>query len=374
MVLNRHLPDPNPRIMILSCPKTGNVWMRWLLHHAYKVPIVDVPVGWSTQWAHSLPPAFVTHQHFSPSPEIVEWLARNRVTVVTTIRHPGDTLLSYFHFMKWGGSPTDAGKQMVFDGDRPGDRTLEFVKGAFVDIYSISVGWGKAGAKVIRYESLMEDPVATLRTLTDAIEPIDDQRARAAALLSSPEQVVAAGLDRRHVRTASSGGWAAELRADIVQAMAETSPYREACDEYGYHWDPNGRDSPPFDYASIDPFRGKSALDNGEPTGAWMSRIYLLAAERERERWPDPSLTVGDSFWNWLISPFEAPGQDRQPRGGSLPNMLLAIRALRPDLQKAFPDPGGADRAAFLKWFSDHGVAEYRITGSLAAIIRSRFS
>ena len=364
MVLNGHLPDRNPRLMILSCPKTGNVWARWLLHYAYDVPILDVPIVWSAEWAHTLPGAFVTHQHFARSPEIVQWLAGNRVTVVTTIRHPADTLLSYFHFMKWGGHPMDAGKQMVLDGDRPGERTLEFAKGPFASIYSISLEWAKAGAKVLRYESLVENPVRTLRALTDAIEPISDRRARTAAFLSSPQQIMATGLDRRHVRTASSRRWVGELRADIVQAMAEMSPYREACQEYAYDWNPERADPQSFEYASIDPFRGKRQLDNGEPIGSWMPRIYLLAAQGAQERWPDPSLTAGDSFWNWLISPAEPSG---------LPNVLLALHALRPDLQSVFCDPRGADRDPLLKWFFDHAVAEYQIAAGTASMIRSRY-
>ena len=371
--LNRHLPQrESPRVMILSCPKTGNVWVRWLLHHAYGVPQVELPNGWSDEVARSLPSAFVTHQHLRPVPELIEWMERNRVTVITTVRHPADTLLSYFHFIKWAGAPGDPAKRTVSDGDRPGDRTLEFARGAFAETYSISLEWARLGAKVVRYESLLENPVTALRALAAEIAPLDEDRAIEAALLSQPDQLFASGVDRRHIRTGSSGRWRRELRPDIVQAMAGMTCYREACDTFGYDWDAHGAEPRSFDYASIDPFGGRATLDNGVAVASWMARIYLMAPTGARKRWPDPGITAGDSFWNWLVSPGELPSG----RGGShrrLPNLVLALRELRPDVGAAFPDPVG-DGDRLLEWFLEHGVAEYRIGPELALPIRREYS
>ena len=370
--LNRHLPEHgSPRLMILSCPKTGNVWVRWLLHHAYGVPQVELPNAWSDEAARGLPSAFVTHQHLRPVPELVEWMALNRVTVITTVRHPADTLLSYFHFIKWAGAPGDPAKRTISDGDRPGDLTLDYARGTFADTYSISLEWARLGAKVVRFESLLENPVMALRALAAAIAPVDDERAVAAALLSKPDQLFASGVDRRHIRTGSSGRWKRELRADIVQAMAGMSTYREACDAFGYDWDTHGSDPPSFDYASIDPFGGRATLDNGVPIGPWMARIYLMTPNDERERWPDPAVTAGKSFWNWLASPRELPSArgDSHPR---LPNLVWALRELRPDLRAAFPDPA-ADRDRLLDWFFEHGIAEYGISPELALPIRREY-
>lgn len=94
--------------MILSCPKTGNAWLRQLLHFAYGVPIVGLPGEWSEATGRSLPEAFVGHQHFAPTERLVRWIAENDVTVLTTIRHPGDTLLSYFHYARWQEANHDA--------------------------------------------------------------------------------------------------------------------------------------------------------------------------------------------------------------------------------------------------------------------------
>jgi hypothetical protein len=52
-------------------------------------------------------------------------------------------------------------------------------------------------------------------------------------------------------------------------------------------------------------------------------------------------------FWN------EAPS--------GLPRLAWSIYEQRPDVQKAFPDPGGADRVRFLAWLLSDGVAEHRI-------------
>jgi hypothetical protein len=274
--------------------------------------------------------------------------------------------------MKWGGAAGDPGKQMLLDGDQPGDRTLEFAKGQFAATYSISLEWADLGARVVRYESLVEDPVGTLGALAEGIAPIDERRTILAAFLSRPEQLFTTGLDRRHVRTGASGRWATELRGDIVQAMAAMSPYREACERYDYDWDRRTRDRPSFDYTSIDPFKGAPRLDNGVSIGPWMSRIYLLALENARERWPDPVVTAGDSFWNWLISADAGAGAGGKTARG-LPNLVLSLHGLRPDLQAAFPDPRGADRDALLRWFFDYGIDEHRIPPEAAATVRGRY-
>jgi thioesterase domain-containing protein len=96
---------------------------------------------------------------------------------------------------------------------------------------------------------------------------------------------------------------------------------------------------------------------------------YLAAGWRRRddlrEGFPDP--TGADAArlaaWAWssgvderllepgLLSPAGAHGSGPTP-------YLLAIHALRPDLQAAFPDPRGAHAAAFLAWAWDGGLKE----------------
>jgi hypothetical protein len=48
MILNRFPVDPSRRkIVILSTPKTGNTWLRWLLRYAYGIQMVELPLEWA---------------------------------------------------------------------------------------------------------------------------------------------------------------------------------------------------------------------------------------------------------------------------------------------------------------------------------------
>ncbi len=60
MILNGFPVDPDRlKIVILSAPKTGNTWLRWLLHEAYRIPIVELPPEWAPGCADELPPSSV---------------------------------------------------------------------------------------------------------------------------------------------------------------------------------------------------------------------------------------------------------------------------------------------------------------------------
>jgi len=129
MILNGFPVDPDRlKIIILSAPKTGNTWLRWLLHYAYGIPIVELPLEWAPGCADDLPPRFVTHQHLFPSESLVQWLVESRAVVLTTIRHPADTFLSYFHYVKWHATESDPSAAMLKqDGDRPRKNALKYI-------------------------------------------------------------------------------------------------------------------------------------------------------------------------------------------------------------------------------------------------------
>lgn len=69
--------------------------------------MVELPLEWAPGCADDLPPRFVTHQHLPPSESLVRWLVESRAVVLTTIRHPADTFLSYFHYVKWHDTGSD---------------------------------------------------------------------------------------------------------------------------------------------------------------------------------------------------------------------------------------------------------------------------
>jgi glycosyltransferase involved in cell wall biosynthesis len=80
------------------------------------------------------------------------------------------------------------------------------------------------------------------------------------------------------------------------------------------------------------------------------ARRLLQVADANGQRWPDPFATDGgDSFLAWLTQSEDAESPIRLPR------IALAVWDQRPDLQQVFPSPDRRDRAAFARWFLDHG-------------------
>ena len=86
-----------------------------------------------------------------------------------------------------------------------------------------------------------------------------------------------------------------------------------------------------------------SSFDDGSGIPEIVRRIY-------RERVGGHGIQASDS------SPFSASGGFRrwlaQPaETGGLPNLMVELRALRPDLQSVYPDIEGADRPKYEQWF-----------------------
>lgn len=367
-MLNRFRPDPaNLKILILSAPKTGNTWLRWLLHYAYSLPFADIPLVWDEACARTLPPSFVTHQHLPPSEALVRWLVRNDVVVLTTIRHPADTFLSYFHYLKWTEAGTDpANERLLRDGERPGRNALKYVEFSFTQVYAVSLAWARLGARVVRYEDLLADPLGELRAITAAISPLDDERLQNATLLCRPEHLTGPGLvDPRHLRTGTARRWISELPSELVDKMAAIQPYTAACAQYGYNWDVTTPAPPRFDYDRIDPFRGRTSFDNGEAIGPTLPRIYLYEVADARRRWPDPISTEGDSFWNWLRSPALSVENDALYLSETLTNLMRVVYKMRSDLWTNFPDIAGRDRMAFVNWFVGRAQPEFELPWAL---------
>jgi Wzt C-terminal domain len=372
MILNGFPVDPDRlKILILSAPRTGNTWLRWLLNQAYWIPMIELPLEWAPGCADDLPPRFVAHQHFPPSESLVRWLVESRAFVLTMIRHPADTFLSYFHYVKWHDTGSDLSLQSPFigneswrsaamlkqDGDRPGKNALRYINYCFPQIYANSLAWAKLGSHVVRYEDLLADPLSQLREVTSKIVPQDEERLKAAVFLCKPEQLTGPGLiDPRHLRTRSARRWIQELPSEIVDAMAGLQPYASACKMYGYDWSRSPLEPLGYDYDKIDPFRGRDRFDNGELIGPSLAKIYLHGVPNASARWPDPWVTEGESFWNWLRAPSALASLNPDLPTGTLTNLMVALHNQRPDLQLAYRNPSGSDRMGFLTWFL--GLAE----------------
>jgi hypothetical protein len=280
-------------------------------------------------------------------------LVESKAVVLTMIRHPADTFLSYFHYVKWHYAGADPSVAMLKqDGDRPGKNALKYLKYSFLRSYTISLVWAKLGSHVVRYEDLLADPLSQLREISSKIVPLDEERLKTAVLLCRPEYLTRPGLvDPLHLRTRSARRWIQELPSEIADAMAGLQPYASACKTYGYDWSRSAPEPSAYDYDKIDPFRGHDRFDNGELIGSSLAKIYLHEVPNASARWPEPWVTEGESFWNWLRAPSALASLNPDLPAGTLTNITMVLYNMRPDLQLAYRNPAGSDRMEFVTWF-----------------------
>lgn len=370
MILNRFPVDPDRlKIIILSTPKTGNNWLSWLLHYAYGIRIVELPLRWAPGCPDDLPPGSVTYQHRFPSESLVRWLVESQAVALTTIRHPADTFLSLFHYAKWGVVEQDA--MLKQDGDHPGKYALNYINYVFPQIYAYSRAWAELGSHVIRYEDLLVDPLSQLREITSKIVPLDEERLKAAVFLCKPKLLTTV-VDPRLLRSQTAGRGVQELPSEIVDAMASNQAYASVCKTYGYDWSRSTPQPSGYDYNKIDPFRGHDRFDNGELISPTLVKTYLQVPNASA-RWPEPWVTKGESFWNWLRAPSEMASLNPDVPVGTLTNIMMVIHDLRPDLQLAYKNPVGSDRMEFATWFLNKGSSEIEIPWGLKEPVLQAF-
>ena len=107
-------------------------------------------------------------------------------------------------------------------------------------------------------------------------------------------------------------------------------------------------------------------LVNGLELDVPMRRLYrsaLLAAERSGHPLPPNPLEAGqdDAFLDFLVGPSDLA------QGSRLSRYLMAVHVARPDLQRAFPDPEGANFLGFATWVH-HEVEAGRLDLRLAKL------
>jgi hypothetical protein len=126
--------------------------------------------------------------------------------------------------------------------------------------------------------------------------------------------------------------------------------FRNALEHAGYHETKHW----PYAYATF---------DNGVPIPDIARQIYLSLGAAG-QRFGDPRCTTGsDSFFTWL----NGSDDGRSDEGPIVSRLWQAVHASRRDLQEAFRDPLGSDRAGFLAWTMASGGREHRIPAQFAA-------
>ena len=218
------------KLLIASTPKTGNTWVKNLLGTLYRLPIVDLdPDPDPDHWA-SLGPRWIAHQHYFPTPYLLAALAALGVTAVTTVRHPGDVLVSLYHYVRAFAdtqSFDDDLRQAMIAPDPSrdpltvDDSVAGYVRDHFAYLLAISADWLREGASHrVRYEDLWRDPVAALGALAEGIWPAsNDALERAVDQCDIDVMRRRPGTDPRFYRRGGVGDWQAALPPGIIALL-----------------------------------------------------------------------------------------------------------------------------------------------------------
>ena len=324
------------KILIVSTPKTGNTWLKYLLATAYALPVVEfsTPEFWlrfDEERYDKLGSRWVAHQHFPPFEPFVRWARDRGIVLITTVRHPADTLVSLLHYIEnFAGKaqidPETVG--LLNSGEEKergkGSSTLQtlglekYVREKFFKALHFSISWLQRGLSFgVRYEDLWYSPVRTLEALTDNIHPIPSTRIQATVENCRLENMrTAAGQDASFFRGGGAGGWKTSLPPSAIQSLRELPPYLLQSKWLGY------------------------SLNSVDQVPDGSSEYALKGADSD------------SSYFSWVNA-----AADDDPHAGRIAPLITQLGAYlyhsRRDLLEIFPDPYGRDRVAFSHWFTE---------------------
>jgi hypothetical protein len=373
------------KLIVASTPKTGNTWLRHLLSEAYELPMVALPAVFSEETVTSLGPRWVSQEHYYPDERLISWAERESAVFLTTIRHPGDVLVSLYHYIRSGAAGSaEVGlvNVMRFDHEAPGANVIDFVRRYFYFHLHLSIAWMATGRSIlVRYEDLCDGPEAELARIMHEVRA---RRPRSPLPLERVPGSVAGcdldmlrqtpGLDKRFFRKGGSGGWADELPPELIEMFRTLPPYPAQFRALGYDPDPahaKRREARPARLLE-NPFAVRDRFDDGVKVSSFLVRRWLTFDEAQRGRLaPTAGRSDPSSYLAWLGAPAEKdPNQDGLPL---VTNLAAYIHSARIDLQAEYPDPFGRNRADFAAWFLRSAADEYALDPVLVVPMRDSY-
>jgi len=164
------------RLAIVSTPRCGNTWLRYLLSGVYDVAEMAVHRPEDLDWD-SVPADAIVQLHWHRTGPLVERLHEEGFRVVSLARHPLDVLISILHYAPRSASTAvwlqgEGGDELGLVGSGPhGPAFLEWAQGRRARaLLSVSAEWWDDPSAVqIRYEDLVADAVGGLRHLVERI-------------------------------------------------------------------------------------------------------------------------------------------------------------------------------------------------------------
>lgn len=226
------------RVAIISSPRSGNSWLRWLLRDGLALHEVAVhnylDIG-------SIPERCVLQLHWYREPNFQDFLSKHQFQVVTVARHPLDVLVSVLHFVryepetaKWLGGNCELPQSLA--GQSPAsDEFLEYaVSFGSENLLSVTYQWWQDHTAIkVRYEDLVAAPAIEAARLFERL---------GASTERIPEAVSANSLDtfkalpNRHGWQGRPGLW--QELIPFENAHAIFARHRAAFEKLGYAIEP----------------------------------------------------------------------------------------------------------------------------------------
>lgn len=219
------------RLAVISTPRSGNTWFRFLLHSAFGLEQHAVHNPEDVDWAH-LPERYVLQLHWSPTDSLLQQLAAHDFQPITLARHPLGVLISILHFVPSGVNSARwlegaGGDETSILGALP--RSGAFLRYATSSrakaLLSVSPDWWTVPhSRRVRYEELVADTLGTLARLATelGIEPV----------VPLQEAVDAFRIDRlREIRN-DNHAWRGE--PDLWKTLLPPAEAQQICAAHGH--------------------------------------------------------------------------------------------------------------------------------------------
>jgi len=223
------------------------MWLKCLLGRAYGLRWLrgfETPeradLSALTSWlsANRFPDGTIFHQHYDYRSEVADALDAVPAHVVTIVRDPYDAFVStYYTLQQHSSENNQKGRKFTELMGKPlnDPAVIEFLRqGGYRNNLEKARDWANSGrAVVLRYESLIQDPLAELQRASEMIAPISVESLETAidyCRADRMRQRTKGG--SKHVRAATVGDSERQLTADHLDAFREA--YAEIIAELGY--------------------------------------------------------------------------------------------------------------------------------------------
>jgi hypothetical protein len=164
------------KLAILSSPRTGNTWLRYLLADLFNLEQIAIHSPACIEWE-NLPHNVALQLHWHPTKDLVGLLRVNDFQPITLVRHPLDVLISILHFAPHESQTKhwlagEGGNEDSIIGKAP--TSSSFVEYCCSErataLLSVSANWLEVpGVIRVNYEDLVNSTEAALGTLISKI-------------------------------------------------------------------------------------------------------------------------------------------------------------------------------------------------------------